>query len=64
MAGFEHGLVFGWRMWEIKTLNLAGQLNVDAININGESGQKVVIKESEKSHYTEVIQWIAVDDQS
>lgn len=51
-------------MWEIKTLNLAGQLNVDAININGESGQKVVIKESEKSHYTEAIQWIAVDDQS
>lgn len=56
MAGFEHGLVLGCRMSEIKTFNLAGQLNVDAININGESGQKVTIKESEKSHYTEAIQ--------
>lgn len=51
-------------MWEIKILNFSGQLNVDAMNINGESCQKVVIKESETSHYTEAIQWRAVDDQS
>ena len=48
----------------MKTLNFAEQLIIDAININEESTQKVIINESEKSNQTEEIQRIAVDDQS